>query len=146
MQDGTIGYQSDLADNLVTMLKDEADYDHRRPIELNGDIVEWSDGTSESLDEFIERRADQLTGNDNGAAPDRIYTGDAKRFYRANIEDNYDNRDEFMQWIEDLELTDKAARAYIEGNYNTLDVLASIWTLETNAERITAEAIEQLNR
>ena len=51
-----------------------------------------------------------------------------------------------MQWIDDVELTDKVARAYIEGNYNTLDVLASIWTLETNAERITAEAIEQLNQ
>ena len=146
MQDNRIDYQSDLTDHLVTMLKDEADYDHRKPIELNGDTVEWSDGTSEPLDEFIERRADQLTGNITGATPSRIYTGDAKRFYRANIEDNYDSRDEFMQWIEDLELTDKVATAYLEGNYNLLDVLASIWTLETNAKRITAEAIEQLNQ
>lgn len=146
MQDNSIDYQSDLVDNLVTMLKDEAEYDHRKPIRLNGDVVEWSDGTSESLDEFIDRRSDQLTGNINGATPGRIYTGDAKRFYRANIEDDNDNRDYFMQWIEDLELTDKVARAYIEGNYNLLDVLASIWTLETNAERITAEAIEQLNQ
>ena len=146
MQDNRIDYQSDLIDNLVTMLKDEADYDHRKPIELSGGTVEWSDGTSESLDEFIECRADQLTGNDNGAAPDRIYTGDARRFYVENIEEDNDNRAEFMDWIEDLELTDKVATAYIEGNYNLLDVLASIWTLETNAERITAEAIEQLNQ
>lgn len=139
-------YKADLVDNLVTMLKDEAEYGHRKPIRLNGDTVEWSDGTSESLDEFIERRADQITGNDNGATPSRIYTDDAKRFYRANIEDDNDNRDYFMQWIDDLELTDKVASAYIEGNYNTLDVLATIWTLETNAERITAEAIEQLNQ
>ena len=139
-------YKTDLVDNLVTMLKDEADYDHRKPIRLNGDTVEWSDGTSESLDEFIERRADQLTGNDNGATPGRIYTGDARRFYNANIEENNDNRAEFMDWIEALELSDKVASAYLEGNYNLLDVLASIWTLETNAERITAEAIEQLNQ
>ena len=139
-------YISDLTDHLATMLRDEAEYDHRKPIRLNGDTVEWSDGTSESLDEFIDRRADQLTGNDNGATPSRIYTGDAKRFYRYHIEDNYANRDYFMDWIEDCELTDKVATAYIEGNYNTLDVLASIWTLETNTERITAEAIEQLNQ
>lgn len=139
-------YKADLIDHLVTMLKDEADYDHRKPIRLNGDTVEWSDGTSESLDEFIERRSNELTGNITGATPSRIYTGDAKDFYRYHIDDNYDNRDEFMQWIEDLELTDKVATAYLEGNYNTLDVLASIWTLETNAERITAEAIEQLNQ
>lgn len=146
MQDNSIDYQSDLIDNLVTMLRDELDYSHRKPIRLNGDTVEWSDGTSESLDEFIDRRADQLTGNDNGAAPGRIYTGDARDFYRHHIEDDNDSRDEFMDWIDDLELTDKVATAYIEGNYNTLDVLASIWTLETNAERITAEAIEQLNQ
>lgn len=146
MQDNRIDYQSDLIDHLVTMLKDEADYDHRKPIRLNGDTVEWSDGTSESLDEFIERRSNELTGNITGATPSRIYTGDAKRFYRTNIEDSNANRAEFMQWIEDLELTDKVATAYLEGNYNTLDVLASIWTLETNAERITAEAIEQLNQ
>ena len=139
-------YQSDLIDNLVTMLRDEAEYDHRKPIRLNGDTVEWSDGTSESLDEFIDRRADQLTGNDNGATPGRIYTGDARRFYNANIEEDNDNRAEFMDWIEDIELSDKVASAYIEGNWNILDVLASIWTLETNAERITAEAIEQLNQ
>lgn len=146
MQDNSIDYQSDLIDNLVTMLKDEAEYDHRKPIRLNGDAVEWSDGTSESLCEFIERRADQLTGNDNGATPSRIYTGDARRFYVKNIEEDNDNRDYFMDWIEDLELTDKVASAYIEGNWNILDVLASIWTLETNAERITAEAIEQINQ
>lgn len=144
MQDSS--YEADLIDHLVDMLKDEADYDHRKPIELSGDTVEWSDGTSESLDEFIERRADELTGNINGATPGRIYTGDAKDFYRKNIEDDNDNRDYFMDWIDELELTDKVARAYIEGNYNTLDVLASIWTLESNAERITAEAIEQLNQ
>lgn len=139
-------YLTDLADHLATMLRDEAEYDHRKPIRLDGDTVEWSDGTSESLDEFIERRADQLTGNDNGATPSRIYTGDAKDFYRYHIDDNYANRDYFMDWIEDCELTDKVARAYIEGNYNLLDVLASIWTLEMNAERIAAEAIEQLNQ
>ena len=146
MQDNRIDYQSDLVDNLVTMLRDEAEYDHRKPIRLNGDAVEWSDGTSESLDEFIDRRADQLTGNDNGATPGRIYTGDARRFYNANIEEDNDNRSEFMDWIEDLELSDKVASAYIEGNWNMLDVLASIWTLETNAEQITAEAIEQINQ
>ena len=139
-------YKADLIDHLVDMLKDEARYDHRKPIELNGDTVEWSDGTSESLDEFIECRADRLTGNITGATPSRIYTGDAKDFYRYHIEDHYDSRDEFMQWIEDLELTNRVATAYIEGNYNLLDVLASIWTLETNAKRITAEAIEQLNQ
>ena len=139
-------YTTDLTDHLVTMLKDEAEYDHRKPIRLNGDIVEWSDGTSESLDEFIDRRSDQLTGNITGATPGRIYTGDARRFFNKNIEEDNDNRSEFMDWIEDLELTDKVARAYIEGNWNILDVLASIWTLETNAERITAEAIEQINQ
>ena len=139
-------YKTDLVDNLVTMLRDEADYDHRKPIRLNGDAVEWSDGTSESLDEFIDRRADQLTGNDNGATPSRIYTGDARRFFNKNIEEDNDNRDYFMQWIEDSELTKRVADAYIEGNWNILDVLASIWTLETNAERITAEAIEQINQ
>lgn len=139
-------YTTDLTDHLVTMLKDEADYDHRKPIRLNGDAVEWSDGTIESLDEFIDRRSDQLTGNITGATPSRIYTGDARRFYNANIEENNDNRAEFMDWIEDLELTDKVASAYIEGNWNILDVLASIWTLESNAEQITAEAIEQLNQ
>lgn len=139
-------YISDLVDNLVTMLRDEAEYDHRKPIRLNGDAVEWSDGTNESLDEFIDRRADELTGNINGATPGRIYTGDARDFYRKNIEDDNDNRDYFMDWIDDSELTDKVARAYIEGNYNILDVLASIWTLETNAERITADAIDQLNQ
>lgn len=139
-------YISDLTDHLVTMLKDEAEYDHRKPIRLNGDAVEWSDGTSESLDEFIDRRSDQLTGNITGATPGRICTGDARRFYNANIEENNDNRDYFMQWIEDSELAAKVAEAYIEGNWNILDVLASIWTLETNAERITAEAIEQLNQ
>ena len=139
-------YTTDLTDHLVTMLRDEAEYDHRKPIELSGGTVEWSDGTSESLDEFIDRRSDQLTGNDNGATPGRIYTGDARRFYVRNIEESNDNRAEFMDWIEDLELTDKVARAYLEGNWNILDVLASIWTLETNAEQITAEAIEQLNQ
>ena len=146
MQDNRIDYQSDLIDNLVTMLRDELDYDHRKPIELSGDTVEWSDGTSESLDEFIDRRSDQLTGNDNGATPGRIYTGDARRFFNKNIEEDNDNRAEFMDWIEALELSYKVASAYIEGNWNILDVLASIWTLETNAERITAEAIEQLNQ
>ena len=139
-------YKSDLVDNLVTMLKDEVEYDHRKPIELNGETVEWSDGTSESLDEFIDRRSDQLTGNITGATPSRIYTGDARRFFNKNIEEDNDNRAEFMDWIEDLELTDKVASAYIEGNWNILDVLASIWTLESNAERITAEAIEQINQ
>lgn len=139
-------YITDLTDKLATMLKEEAEYDHRKPIELNGDTVDWSDGTAEPLTEFIDRRADELTGNDTGAAPSRIYTADAERFYRANIEESNTNRAEFMQWIKDSELTDKVAEAYIEGNYNTLDVLASIWTLETNAERITAEAIEQLNQ
>ena len=146
MQDNRIDYQSDLIDNLVTMLEEEADYDHRKPIELSGGTVEWSDGTSEPLYEFIDRRADELTGNDTGATPSRIYTADAERFYRANIEDSNTNQAEFMDWIDDLELTNRVATAYIEGNYNTLDVLASIWTLETNAERITAEAIEQLNQ
>ena len=139
-------YTTDLTDHLVTMLRDEAEYDHRKPIELSGGTVEWSDGTSESLDEFIDRRSDQLTGNDNGATPGRIYTGDARDFYVKNIEESNDNRAEFMDWIEDLELTKRVADAYIEGNWNILDVLASIWTLETNAEQITAEAIEQLNQ
>ena len=146
MQDNRIDYQSDLIDHLVTMLKDEADYDHRKPIELNGDTVEWSDGASEPLWQFMDSRADQLTGNDNGATPSRIYTGDARDFYVKNIEESNDNRSEFMDWIEDMELTKRVASAYIEGNWNILDVLASIWTLETNAERITAEAIEQLNQ
>lgn len=144
--DNITNYKSDLVDNLVTMLRDEADYDHRKPLRLNGDTVEWSDGTAEPLHEFIERRADELTGNDNGATPSRIYTGDARRFYVKNIEENNDNRAEFMDWIDELELTDKVARAYLEGNYNILDVLASIWTLEINAERITADAIDQLNQ
>lgn len=139
-------YTTDLTDKLVTMLKEEAGYDHRKPIELNGDTVDWSDGTAEPLTEFIDRRADELTGNDTGATPSRIYTADAERFYRAGIEDSNDNRAEFMQWIKDSELTDTVATAYIEGNWNTLDVLASIWTLELHAERITAEAIEQLNQ
>lgn len=139
-------YIADLTEKLVTMLKEEAGYDHRKPIELNGDTVDWSDGTAEPLHEFIDRRADELTGNDTGATPSRIYTADAERFYRANIEDSNTNRAEFMQWIKDSELTDAVAAAYIEGNYNTLDVLASIWTLETNAEDITAKAIEQLNQ
>ena len=139
-------YQSDLTDKLVTMLKEEAGYDHRKPIELNGETVDWSDGTAEPLTEFIDRRADELTGNITGATPSRIYTADAERFYRVNIEESNTNRAEFMQWIKDSELTDTVATAYIEGNYNTLDVLASIWTLETNTERITAEAIEQLNQ
>lgn len=139
-------YLTDLTDHLVTMLKDEVEYDHRKPIRLNGETVEWSDGTSESLDEFIDRRADELTGNINGATPGRIYTGDAKDFYRANVEDSNINRAEFMDWIKCGDLTGSVAEAYLEGNWNTLDVLASIWTLETNTERITAEAIEQLNQ
>lgn len=144
--DNITNYKADLIDNLATMLKDEATYDHRKPLRLNGDTVEWSDGTSEPLAEFIDRRADELTGNDTGATPSRIYTADARRFYVKNIEDSNANRAEFMDWIEDMELTDKVASAYIEGNWNILDVLASIWTLETNAERITAEVIEQLNQ
>lgn len=139
-------YKSDLTDQLLTMLKDQADYDHRKPIRLNGETVEWSDDTSESLDEFIDRRADQLTGNDNGATPSRIYTADAKRFYCKNVEDSNINRAEFMDWIKCGDLTGTVAEAYLEGNWNTLDVLASIWTLETNAERITADAIDQLNQ
>ena len=139
-------YLSDLVDNLATMLRDEAAYDHRKPIRLNGDTVEWSDGASESLDEFIDRRADELTGNDNGATPSRIYTADAKRFYHANVEDSNIDRAEFMDWIKCGDLAGSVAEAYLEGNWNTLDVLASIWTLEMNAERITADAIEQLNQ
>lgn len=144
--DNITNYKADLIDHLATMLKEQEEYDHRKPLRLNGDVVEWSDGTSEPLYEFIDLRADQLTGNDNGATPNRIYTGDAERFYRANIEESNANRSEFMDWIKALELSDRVASAYIEGNWNTLDVLASIWTLETNAERITAEAIEQLNQ
>lgn len=144
--DNITNYKADLIDHLASMLRDQQDYEHRKPIRLNGDTVEWSDGTSESLTEFIDRRADELTGNINGATPSRIYTGDARDFYAKNIEESDANRSEFMDWVEELELTDKVASAYIEGNWNTLDVLASIWTLETNAERITAEAIEQLNQ
>ena len=139
-------YKTDLIDTLAMMLRDQQDYEHRKPLRLNGDIVEWSDGTSEPLWQFMDSRADQLTGSDNGATPNRIYTGDARRFYIKNIEEINDNRAEFMDWIEDMELTQRVASAYIEGNWNILDVLASIWTLETNAERITAEAIEQINQ
>lgn len=95
------------------------------------------DITREDIDNVIDEYHDTITGNDNGATPTRIYTGDAREFYENNA-----NTDELHEWLEDCDSLDLMAKYYADGNYNALDVLEAIRVYETNRDAIVDAVYE----
>lgn len=92
---------------------------------------DYGDITRRDIDGLLDQYADQITGNDNGATPNRIYTGDAKEFYEANADTT-----ELLEWLKDTDSVCLMAKYYAEDNYNALDVLEAIRVYEANRDAI----------
>lgn len=115
------GYLGDLIDTAIDVIQ----YDVDRWRNDGEDI------TRDDIDNVLDQYADQITGNDNGATPDRIYTGDAKEFYDANAD-----TEELLEWLKEVDSVGLMAKYYAEDNYNSLDVLEAIRVYEANRDAI----------
>jgi len=116
------GYLGDLIDTAIDVTQYEVDWWRN-----NGD----NDITRDNINGLLDQYADQITGNDNGATPNRIYTGDAKEFYDANADTVA-----LCAWCEEWDGLGTFAKACAEDNYNTLDVLEAIRVYEANRDDI----------
>ena len=114
-------YLDDLTENMI----DAIDYQ----------INKWLDDgvtvTREVIDNTIDQYHDEVTGNDCGAAPTRIYYDDAEVYFKANADTLA-----LLAWCKDCGISDTLAEAYSGGDYNTLDVLESCRVYEANRDAI----------
>lgn len=114
-------YLQDLTDNMI----DAIDYQ----------INKWLDDgvtvTREVIDNTIDQYYDEVTGNDYGATPTRIYHDDAEAYFKANADTLA-----LLGYANDNGITDALAEAYSGGDYNKLDVLESCRVYEANRDAI----------
>lgn len=114
-------YLDDITENML----DAIDYQ----------INKWLDDgvtvTREVIDNTIDQYHDEVTGNDYGAAPTRIYHDDAEAYFRANADTLA-----LLAWCKDNGIADTLAEAYSGGDYNKLDVLESCRVYEANRDAI----------
>ena len=113
------GYLGDLIETAIDVIQYQVE------LRTDGNIAR------DDIDGLLDEYADQITGNDNGATPNRIYTGDAKEFYDANAD-----TEELLEWLKDVDSVGLMAKYYAEDNYNALDVLEAIRVYEANREAI----------
>lgn len=119
--DNQNGYLGDLIDTAIDVIQYEVDRWRNNNETITRDVI----------DNVLDQYADQITGNDNGATPGRIYTGDAKDFYDANAD-----TEELLEWLKETDSVALMAKYYAEDNYNALDVLESIRVYEANRDAI----------
>lgn len=114
-------YLEDLTDNMI----DAIDYQ----------VNKWLDDgvtvTREVIDNTIDQYHDEVTGNDYGAAPTRIYHDDAEAYFKANADTLA-----LLAWCKDGGISDALAEAYSGNDYNKLDVLESCRVYEANRDAI----------
>lgn len=120
-------YLESLEDNMI----DAIDYQ----------INKWLDDgvtvTREVIDNTIDQYYDEVTGNDYGAAPTRIYHDDAEAYFKANADPLA-----LFAWCKDGGITDTLAEAYSGGDWNKLDVLESCRVYEANRDAIANAVCE----
>lgn len=120
-------YLEDLKDNMI----DAIDYQ----------VNKWLDDgitvTREVIDNTIDQYYDEVTGNDCGAAPTRIYHDDAEAYFKANADTLA-----LLAWCKDGGIADTLAEAYSGGNYNALDVLESCRVYDENRDAIVNAVCE----
>lgn len=114
-------YLETLKDNMI----DAIDYQ----------VNKWLDDgvtvTREVIDNTIDQYYDDVTGNDYGAAPTRIYHDDAEAFFKANADTLA-----LLAYAKDNGITDTLAEAYSGSDWNTLDVLESCRVYDENRDAI----------
>lgn len=115
------GYLGELIDTAIDVIQYQVDKWRN----------DYGDITRDDIDGLLDQYHDEITGNDNGATPSRIYTGDAKDFYDANADTN-----ELLEWLKETDSVALMAKYYAEHNYNALDVLESIRVYEINRDAI----------
>lgn len=104
-------YLESLKDDAIDYMEEQIDLWQKAGVAINRDNVD------KALDQYY----DDITGNNCGATPTRIYQADAEAFYSANADPVA-----LRQFMEESDSADIMLRAYTEGDYNTLDVLESI--------------------
>lgn len=66
---------------------------------------------------------------------------EAKKFFLDYMKND---GDEFRDWIEGLDLYETIAKAYMDDDYEKLDVLAELYTAEYESDRIIDAATKQM--
>lgn len=114
-------YLETLKDNMI----DAIDYQ----------INKWLDDgvtiTREVIDNTIDQYYDEVTGNDYGAAPTRVYHDDAEAFFKAKADTLA-----LLAYAKDNGITDTLAEAYSGSDWNKLDVLESMRVYDENRDAI----------
>lgn len=117
------GYLGDLIDTAIDVVQYQVD---RWRNDNDGDI------TRDNIDNLLDQYHDEITGNDNGAAPTRIYYDDAEAYFKANADGLA-----LLAWCKDCGIADSdIAEAYSGGDYNKLDMLESCRVYEANRDAI----------
>lgn len=112
---------------------------------------------SKYFDMLVDRLAVELEECDEDGDPEAVLDGiveddningsrtfnreEAKEFFLDYMKND---GDEFRDWVEGLDLYETVAKAYMDDDYEKLDVLAEIYTAECESDRIITAAIKQM--
>lgn len=124
------GYLEDIVNNAIDAVQEQ----------VNRWRADGEDIIRNDIDNLIDQYHDEITGNDVGAVPGRIYTADARDFYKANADATA-----LCEWCKEWDGLETFAKACAEDNYNTLDVLEAIRIYDNNRDAIVDAVCEHYN-